>query len=263
VVIVAETFSGNAHRLVSPVVGPTAARTAAAGYGLVPNACPDREEEITARADAIADTTNIAHIVAANLAQILGRTRIYAGLASAQLAQQEAQTLLPNPIVLGDSAYLKLAAFDGRGKLRFSSAQSRIEPEMAGLVREYLRKPIPFGSSTAMLVGRPAVDDGNAWRVPLLVPISGSSRDRGFLAGILDLGYFLKLYQEVKLGSGGRIEILGDDGYQLVESTGLNTFGGQGSGRVGVFQFFAEWQGGSGIIRRPDEASQTLVSFGR
>ena len=216
------------------------------------------QDEMAAREHAIAESRNIAHIMAANLAQVLGRTRIYAGLASAQLVGKQP---LPSPILLGDAAYLRLAAFDGRGKLRFSSAQSASEPEMSGLVQEYLRQPRSSPSPTALLVGRPAGDDGNAWRVPLLVPLAGDGPEQGFLAAIVDLGYFLKLYQDVELGSGGRIEIIGEDGYRLVASTGLTLSAGKDLRGTDYFGFLQQGKEGSGIIRRPGEESRSAVAF--
>jgi len=113
-----------------------------------------------------------------------------------------------------------------------------------------------------LIVGRPDTRNGGDWRVPVLIPL-GEQTKLGFLGGHLDLGYFLKLYQELNLGRSGRIEIIGDDGYLLIESSGFTISAGRDISTSDYFAFFQKQTQGSGIVRRPGDKFDSVVGFDR
>jgi len=176
--------------------------------------------------NSIADSKNIAAIVASNLNEVLGRATRYSQIAHSMMQGDASAALQLNPTRDGDRAYLRIAVFDEPENLIQSSANRRSEPELRQLVS--MTKSNQFGvvQDGQLIVGRPARDDSSAWRVPILIPFTSSAQGRGFFTAIIDLGYFLQLYKDVNLGDAGRIEIFTQDGYQLAELNGAMLSGG-------------------------------------
>lgn len=176
--------------------------------------------------NSIADSKNIAAIVASNLNEVLSNATRYSQIARSMMEGDPSATQQLNPTRDGDRAYLRIAVFDHQGKLIQSSANRTSEPELMQLL--VMAKANWFGAlqDDQLIVGRPARDGGSAWRVPILIPFTSSVQGRGFFAAIIDLGYFLQLYKDVNLGDAGRIEVLAQDGYQLAELNGAMISGG-------------------------------------
>ncbi len=212
----------------------------------------EHEKELVLK-NSIAESRNIGAIVAANLDEVLGRTELYAKIGQSLLAGESAAAKYLNPLLTGDSAYLRVAIFDENGVLRHSSANRTAEPELAPAVKAFAASA-SGGTANAVHIGSPAARDGSAWRVPLVMPIHSAGERLGYFAAIMDLGYFLNLYKEVALGEGGRIEILSQDGYQFAELNGITLSAGQDF-RRGEYGKFLSASPAFGLIDaiRPDD----------
>jgi len=157
---------------------------------------------------------NIATIVATNLEEVLGRSALYASIASSGLQTSRADNLHLNPQQVGDSAYLRAAVYDDHGQLVYSSAHQRTEAELQPLLDQ---AHVQDGNANApqVLIGHPPASGNGAWRLPILVSLGNGEGSHGYYGAILDLGYFLARYREVELGQGGSVELLHADGSAL------------------------------------------------
>ena len=185
-------------------------------------------EEKLAIASSIADSKNVAAIVSANLDEVLGKTLIYSRIGQSMLSGDQQASAFLNPLFNGDSAYLRVAMFDPSGQLVYSSARQKEEPELSRLINAgYVSSLTSARNQNAMIISPPVSRDGASWRVPLLMPLEGNKGQLlGFFTAMLDLGYFLRTYQEVSTGGGSRIEILNAAGLQLAELSGGILSGG-------------------------------------
>ncbi|WDZ98472.1 EAL domain-containing protein [Herbaspirillum sp. WKF16] len=185
-------------------------------------------EKRLAIASSIADSKNVAAIVSANLDEVLGKTLLYSRIGQAMLGGDRSSSSYLNPLFNGDSAYLRVAMFDAGGRLVYSSARQQEEPELAKLINAGYMSSLTAGrNQNPMIINPPNSRDGYSWRVPLLIPLqNGRGELQGFFTAILDLGYFLKTYQEVSVAGASRIEILNAAGLQLAELSGGILSGG-------------------------------------
>ena len=205
------------------------------------------------------DNGNIARIVAANLDEILGKANIYADIATDIATGKRNGLANFNPVFFGDHAFLRLAVFDAKARLIFSSVHSSKEPLLSALVRVAAKESL---LPNTLIVGRPDTGNRDIWRVPVILPL-GEHAKSGFLGGHLDLGYFLRLYQDINLGRNGKIGIIGDDGYQMIESSGSTISAGKNIAASEYFSFVQKHQEGSGIVRLPGENFDSVVAFER
>lgn len=185
-------------------------------------------EKSLAVESSIADSKNVAAIVSLNLDEVLSRALLYGRIGRSLLEGDAKVAAYLNPLASGDSAYLRFAVFDADGKLAYSSARQRSEPEFSQLINA-VTASAPLNARTAtMIIWPPEKTDRYNWRVPLLIPLRGrDDQVEGFFAAILDLGYFLNTYKEVSSNSGSRIEILNRKGFQLAELSGSTLSGGK------------------------------------
>ena len=188
-----------------------------------------RNEKALAIESSISDSKNVATIISSNLEEVLSKAQLYSKIGTSVLQGDAHSSRYLSPLFLGDSNYLRVAIFDADGKLAYSSAYQKQEPEFAELINaaffsSLLYRP-PQGG---MIISSPIKNDGYTWRVPLLIPLENHKEHLlGFFAAILDLDYFLKKYKDVSIGSGSRIEILNSGGFQLAELSGGIISGGK------------------------------------
>lgn len=174
------------------------------------------QEKTVARQAAITSSENIVLIVATNLEEVLGRAQLYARIAASDGKSMLATSAHLNPQLVGDSAYVRAAVFDGAGALLYSSANQAREPELQPLLARALGQPPGVRSAPAVSIGHPAADGNYPWRLPLLVRLDGDGGGApGYYGAMVDLGYFLGSYRNVDLGPEGRIEIVHQDGAPL------------------------------------------------
>lgn len=185
-------------------------------------------EKNLAISSSIADSKNVAAIVSANLDEVLGKTLLYSRIGQSMLNGDQYSSAYLNPLFNGDSAYLRVAMFDAAGHLVYSSARQKEEPELSKLINAgYMTSLTAVRNQNPMIINPPNNRDGYSWRVPLLIPLqNGHGELHGFFTAILDLGYFLKTYQEVSVAGSSRIEILNAAGLQLAELSGGILSGG-------------------------------------
>ncbi len=204
------------------------------------------------------NNSNVAQIIAARLDEVLDKVSIYTDMATAIAMGKRDNLVSFNPGFFGDRAFIRLAVFDAKGRLLFSTAHRSKELLLSTLISETVKKPHPL----SLIVGHPDTRSEDDWRVPILLPL-GEQGELGFLGGHLDLGYFIKLYQDLNLGRSGKIDVIGDDGYQLIESSGTTISAGSDISTSDYFAFFKKQIQGSGVVRRPGENSDSVVSFYR
>ena len=187
----------------------------------------DNEKKL-AIASSIANSKNVAAIVSANFDEVLGKAQLYSRIGQSILDGERQASSFVNPLFNGDSAYLRVAIFDATGKLVYSSARQKEEPELSKMINAGYMSSLTGGRrQNAMIINPPNNRDGYSWRVPLLIPLqNGKGELSGFFTAILDLGYFLKTYQEVSVAGASRIEILNAAGLQLAELSGGILSGG-------------------------------------
>ncbi|WP_440205763.1 hypothetical protein, partial [Campylobacter coli] len=84
-------------------------------------------------------------------------------------------------------AYLRVAMFDARGRLVYSSARQKSEPELSRLINAgFMSTLTSTGEQNQMIIKPPLNRDGYSWRVPLLIPLQdGKGSLQGFFAAIL------------------------------------------------------------------------------
>ncbi|MDD3482195.1 bifunctional diguanylate cyclase/phosphodiesterase [Azovibrio restrictus] len=153
----------------------------------------------------------LAYIVAANLEQVLTRPYLYADRAAELLDQGPGAGAALRAALAGDGAYLRLAVLNGVGRVQFASS-----PLAQGLDRQALP---PAGSGLEL--GRPSGQGEEAWLLPLALALRSPAGREGRLVMLMDLGYFLRLYQGAGLGD-RRIGIFQQGGVRLVEADDLS-----------------------------------------
>lgn len=214
------------------------------------------QEQKNVRESVLINHGNIARIVAANLEEILSDTSVYVNMAS-DIVKGGKDVARLSPAIIGDRAFLRFAAFDSQERLLFSSAHNAQEPLMADLLHKVIHNPMP---PRTLFVGNADSEGGNVWRVPIILPFGGKTT-KGFLGVHLDLGYFLRLYQEINLGQSGKIAIISHDGFQLIESSGSTISAGINIAPSDYFDFIQKNKQGSGIVHRPGEKSDSFIAF--
>ncbi|WP_413457710.1 EAL domain-containing protein [Herbaspirillum huttiense] len=216
-------------------------------------------EKQLAIAGSVADSRNVAAIVSANLDEVLGKTLLYSRIGQSMLNGEQSSSAYFNPLFNGDSAYLRVAMFDARGRLVYSSARQKSEPELSRLINAgFMSTLTSTGEQNPMIIKPPMNRDGYSWRVPLLIPLQdGKGTLQGFFAAILDLGYFLKTYEEVSVDGASRIEIINTAGLQLAELSGGILSGGSNYAGQEYATFLLTGKG-DGLIHalRPGDAAQ-------
>ena len=182
------------------------------GYGLQRL---DAERQLILR-NAQAQQQNLAAIVAENLAQIIDRGRLMA-LASAELQGRKGLDLnsAMSLVRTADKVYLRIALYDRQLHTLFASTPGRLNAESAAALRSLIDKP-----AAAEVFLLPDGKHGEqSWQIPLYFPLADEAgRSNGGLLAILDLGYFLGLYQHIEIGRSGLIHIVSRDGDELIEA---------------------------------------------
>ncbi len=182
------------------------------GYGLQRL---DAERQLILR-NTQAQQQNLAAIVAENLAQIIDRGRLMA-LASAELQGRKGLDLnsAMSLVRTADKVYLRIALYDRQLHTLFASTPGRLNAESTAALRALIDKP---AASEVFLL--PDDKHGEqSWQIPLYFPLADEAgRSNGGLLAILDLGYFLGLYQNIEIGRSGLIHIVSRDGDELIEA---------------------------------------------
>ncbi len=174
-------------------------------------------ERLLILGNAQAQQQNLATIIAENLAQIIDRGRLMA-LASAEVQERRGLDLnsAMSLVRTADKVYLRIALYDRQVRPLFASTPGRLgaEGETA------LHALTAAGMADAEVIVLP---DGKrseqSWQIPLYFPLRDEAgRSNGGLLAILDLGYFLGLYQRIEIGRSGMIHVISRAGEELIEA---------------------------------------------
>lgn len=174
-----------------------------------------RHEETLVLEHAQTSQKSLAHIVAENLRQVVDRGHLYALVLEKDGHAQPGQMAdLLSGLLAGDRAYNRLSLFDREGREVLASTPGTPDPRLTQAVRELLASTRQGGQDT-LRIGPMSNAYGQAWNAPLMLPLRKSG---GVLVLHLDLGYLLRLYQEIDIGAGGVIQVLGASGTELARA---------------------------------------------
>ncbi|GAA0783982.1 putative bifunctional diguanylate cyclase/phosphodiesterase [Marinobacterium sediminicola] len=174
-----------------------------------------REQALAMQSTAL---VNLSFIVAENLEQVLDRAKTLRILV--QGFQQDAQLRVNSDmsaVILSDPVFNRLSLYDDLGHLRYSTS-----PGTLTYLESEWRYPDARGSGDLWVLPRSAWQ--HPWSMPLLMPYTADTGSQhSFLLLELDLGYLLRLYQNLDLGAQASIHILTSTGDELsqVDQSGL------------------------------------------
>lgn len=175
-------------------------------------------ETSQALASATTDQQNLAAVMAENLSHVLDRAQLMARSTrfgpNADMADAARQL---GKISNSDHLFLGHALYDAQGQRVYSSPAFQDSAELSRSVRELLAAP-GMGLHQALLPPL-STQDERAWQLPLLTTLPGTAdRPVGVLVVQLDMGYFLRFYRDIELGSSGTLLVLDSRGKVLVEA---------------------------------------------
>ena len=159
---------------------------------------------------------NLTIIISENFSHVLDRGRLLA-LTSAEWfdgsPKYTANRL--SAMLSTDRSYLRIALYDRQQKRVYSSSPAIDNEQLTEAIRTGL-KTTRSDKQPALWVGPLSSGVEKAWQVPLLFPVvSLGGEVRGLLLVVLDLGYLLRLYQEINIGPTGVIQILKSTGEEI------------------------------------------------
>ena len=176
-------------------------------------------EQAIKRHSASIQQQNVCAIIAENLEQVLGRGRLMSIVAEGWFNGLESEAR--NQLVAmqaSDRLFLHVALYDKAMQRVYSSAPFADRPSLQEAVAEVVADGRSRGIHQVRLAPR-LTEAEQAWQVPLLMPVSGADGQvRGAILLVLDLGYFLQLYQHVDLGHTGALQVLRADGEVVAEA---------------------------------------------
>lgn len=162
----------------------------------------------------------LAEVISENLSQVLDRGTLISIAANEWFdgKQIEAASRLSSMRAI-DRALLRITLYDKELNRVYSSSPTTESGELIGSLHQFLES-FHSGSSTKLVVGPRSRSYEQAWELPLLFPVgrNGSGSLNGILIVVLDLGYFLGLYQHIDFGRSGVIQVLKSDGEKLAEA---------------------------------------------
>lgn len=175
-------------------------------------------DEAEALAAARAQQSNLAIIVAENLAQMLDSARTLAAAAQdwwhnppLTVAARLDAMRSANP------AFLRVSLFNHQGKRVYSSSNRPPDPDITRAVAQALQDT-PLMRPGQMFMPPNSGNPERSWYQPLLLPVGRAGEPPlGMLMIMLDLGHLLKLYRNIEFGKTGVIHILTARGRELLE----------------------------------------------
>lgn len=157
--------------------------------------------------------------ISENLNQVLDRGHLLA-LAAGQVADCSAESSAPllGALRTADRAFLRVALYDMGLRPIYASSSMPADPALVEALHNLSTALRNTPRPTPRVAPRPATAE-QAWEVPLLYPVFGTGGTPcGILITVLDLGYFLSLYQEIDIGASGAIELLDSTGLLIARA---------------------------------------------
>jgi diguanylate cyclase (GGDEF)-like protein len=164
---------------------------------------------------------NLSTTVSENLNQLLDRGKLFGAFGS-QLLENKQDTITQTIItaMLGtDHAFNRIAVYDLHGQQVFSSPPSLPDAALKSVIEQSMAKDKQI-ITTGMVFGPIPITLADAWHIPLLYPvISSRGENKGLLLLVLDLGYLLRLNQNLAMGTTEIINIMTDDGQEIARAS--------------------------------------------
>ncbi|KXB28901.1 hypothetical protein AT959_18900 [Dechloromonas denitrificans] len=163
---------------------------------------------------------NLAAIVAENLAQVLDRGRLMSIAANEWFEGKPAEaTNRLSAMRATDLAFLRIALYDRQLRRVYTSSPASATAGLRdALVRAVQTSPAAAAAGLLQIAPPPESYE-EAWQLPLLFPVLGNNHEvRGVLLVVLDLGYFLSLYQHIDIGRSGIVQVLTSDGKEVAQA---------------------------------------------
>lgn len=161
---------------------------------------------------------NLAVIISENLEQLLDGARTIA-FASREWWEGSPHDMANRLTVMrmANPAFLRIALYDAEGERVYSSSPVPADPHLVAAVSDALQAVSDVDFKGLILPEVSSLPE-NAWYKPLLFPVGKpGSKPEGALMVMLDLGYFLKVYQHIEFGESGIIHILNRDAQEVLE----------------------------------------------
>jgi diguanylate cyclase (GGDEF)-like protein len=162
---------------------------------------------------------SLAVIIAENLRQVLDRGSLLA-MVSAEWFEgnRKDTTNRLSAMLSADRSFLRIALYDVKYQRVYASSPATDSDELVKAIRATLEEAT--GDKTPNLKVAPLSQSAEkVWQVPLLFPVIGSNGEiRGIFLVVLDLGYFLRLYQDIDIGRSGAIQILQRTGEEIARA---------------------------------------------
>ena len=156
---------------------------------------------------------NLNQIISENLRRLLD-----SGIQYAQLVGKTYNVTRPDTLLNGDRAYSRATIYDLAGKNLYAPSPLPLSPDFRTSL-SLLSDEIKTGVAPDIIVGPTSQTPEEAWQVPILLPIKNIENNyAGVLVLHLDLGYLLRLYQDIDIGRSGIIRILKQDGVELARA---------------------------------------------
>jgi diguanylate cyclase (GGDEF)-like protein len=176
-----------------------------------------RQEEALVITNARTAQLNLAIIVSENLRQVLDRGNLYALVAADWMnSHSRSSEVRMSAMLAGDRAYNRMVIHDPQGKQLYASSPATRNPAIRAALDRFIadsRGPAPPSLRVARISGA----FGESWHLPMLLrmPYREGALE-GVLELTLDLGYLLRLYQDIDIGRTGIIQILSADGEEII-----------------------------------------------
>lgn len=169
----------------------------------------NRQQVLDRKAAAL---SSLSYIVAENLEQVLDRAKTLRVLVhDMQQGGARGHNRDMAALILSDPVFNRLSLYDPAGELSYTTSPSRLQQ----LQPEWRQQPSE-GVSDLWVLPRHAWQ--HSWSMPLLLPDAAEGvTGQCHLLLELDLGYLLKLYQNLDLGAHASIQILSTTGEELVQ----------------------------------------------
>lgn len=179
--------------------------------GLFKRAADDDERVI---GEAFSNQANVAHSMANHTDQLLIRLRFYAQVLSGTGSADDAARATIVEAVRLDRSLLRVMYFRDDGQLVFSTGRGP-EPWLLNLSQTYAVR-LKQGSAADIEIGRvPEAEYAQAWRLPIILRGRPDGARSGFVLALVDLVFFSRRFEDVRLGRSGEIVLAAQDGREL------------------------------------------------
>lgn len=170
--------------------------------------------------NASSQQSNLVEIVSENLLQVFDQARLMAIAAEPWFDGNRAATETRlSAMSAVNRTFLQVSLYDQQLNQVYSSSPSDVSSRQ---IMALHRAMADLDPASLTLVGPAMLGDisENKWEIPLLFPVAGRQNSQsGTLLVVLDLGYFLSLYQNIEMGDSGIIHVLKDTGETLFKAT--------------------------------------------